>query len=137
MSRVWTFFCEIYFTICLKNSEMSHDSICKQRGYKLLLPFTVNRQMLKKYNGKNMMKLGLWFAICFVVLILWYFKWYPWQQTLQQSQFNDIVSRYWWDILCAGFNYRLSKLKPRDSKSRWPLTNVYNIFDTVINLSYI
>ena len=49
---------------------MSHDSICKQRGYKLLLPFTVNRQMLKKYNGKNMMKLGLRFAICFVVLIL-------------------------------------------------------------------
>lgn len=32
--------------------------------------------------------------------------------------------------------YRLSRLKPRATKFRWPPAKVYNIFDSVIGLSY-
>ena len=37
---------------------------------------------------------------------------------------------------CARFTYRLGRLKPRASKARGPSAKVYNIFDTVICLSY-
>jgi hypothetical protein len=37
----------------------------------------------------------------------------------------------------AGFTYRLDRLKPRDSRFRGPPTKVYNIFNTVIELSHL
>jgi len=37
----------------------------------------------------------------------------------------------------AGFTYRLDRLKPRASKVRWPPVKVYNIFNTVIELSHL
>jgi hypothetical protein len=36
----------------------------------------------------------------------------------------------------AGFTYRLDRLKPRASKLRRPPAKVYNVFNTVIELSH-
>jgi len=36
----------------------------------------------------------------------------------------------------AGFTYRLDMLKPMASKSRGPLVNMHNIFETVIGLFF-
>jgi hypothetical protein len=40
-------------------------------------------------------------------------------------------------VSSAGFTYRLDRLKPRASIFRGPLVKVYNIFNTVIELSYL
>jgi hypothetical protein len=37
----------------------------------------------------------------------------------------------------AGFPYRLDRLKPRASKFMGPPSKVYNIFNTVIELSHL
>ena len=50
--------------------------------------------------------------------------------------FNSILlSQCIWNLISAGFTYRLDRLKPRASKLWGPPAKVYNIFNTVIGLS--
>ena len=70
-----------------------------------------------------------------IAVILWLRVYWWGEQEWLKNKTADLTVNYW--PTSAGFTYRLDRLKPRASEFRGHLVKVYNIFNTVIELSYL